>query len=288
MKRELILCSGLQSGGTSPVSWCFLQRPDMDGVFDMENSVIQTDLSRVSTRYTWVKMTVGSFRTTDVAGVYSDMGFSVRPFLITRDVRHAFASLITKEYGINGNTAEDPPLRMRYRRFLDDWMLFREKGWPILSFEKFVLDPETELQGLCKQLQLSWDDSMLHWPKPAAAISYISRGNRTFEGSRARGSGLQGALMQNKILQPENPIPECELAWLEKTFSSYNLDCGYPEHHEGMTAEKGEYSVPEFNGTQRAELMDIRRRFERIRNHNLFGNLIRFWSLLNREFRVFQ
>ena len=30
--RILYLCAGLQSGGTTLISWCFLQRSDMDGI----------------------------------------------------------------------------------------------------------------------------------------------------------------------------------------------------------------------------------------------------------------
>ncbi len=32
--RRVILCGGLQSSGSSLISWCFLQRRDTDGVFD--------------------------------------------------------------------------------------------------------------------------------------------------------------------------------------------------------------------------------------------------------------
>ena len=32
--RQLYLCAGLQSSGSTLVSWAFLQRADMDGVVD--------------------------------------------------------------------------------------------------------------------------------------------------------------------------------------------------------------------------------------------------------------
>jgi len=37
----MILCAGLQSGGTTLVSWTFLQRRDTNGVLDMQNSITQ-------------------------------------------------------------------------------------------------------------------------------------------------------------------------------------------------------------------------------------------------------
>lgn len=36
----LILCGGLQSGSTTLVSYCFLQRADTDGVLDSDNNLL--------------------------------------------------------------------------------------------------------------------------------------------------------------------------------------------------------------------------------------------------------
>ena len=38
--KTLILCGGLQSGGTTLVSYCFLQRADTDGVLDADNDLL--------------------------------------------------------------------------------------------------------------------------------------------------------------------------------------------------------------------------------------------------------
>lgn len=291
-KENMILCSGLQSGGTSLVSWCFLQRMDMDGVYDMENSIIHTDLSGIQTPYTWVKMTIGSFRTTDVKSVYEDLGYNVVPLLVIRDVRYAFASLLRKYYGINGNTAEDPPLRIRYRRFLEDWVQFRENNWPVLVFERFVQDPETELRAACASLKLPWDESMMEWNKAADSISYPSDGNRTLKEARMPGKGLQETLMQEKIDQAAGPIPRRELEWLEQIFSDYNRVNGYARHLESIPVEGECLKAPEYGVTTRKELLercaDTGARLERIRNHAVFGPLIRFWAAyINRDYHVF-
>ena len=50
-----------------------------------------------------------------------DEGWDVLPLLVVRDVRSVFRSLLGKDYGSNGITAEEPPLRMRLRRFEEDW-----------------------------------------------------------------------------------------------------------------------------------------------------------------------
>ena len=83
----------------------------------------------------WCKTTISSFRLSELASHYEDEGWTVTPLLIVRDVRDTWASLLTKPYGMNGFTAEDPPLRLRFRRFKEDWELFRAKGWPILRYE---------------------------------------------------------------------------------------------------------------------------------------------------------
>lgn len=272
----------------------------MDGVYDMENSVIHTDFSLIKTEYTWVKMTVGSFRTTDVVSIYSDMGFEVKPMLVVRDVRFAFSSLIRKIYGINGNTAEDPPLRLRYRRFLEDWQVFRDKGWPILVYEKFVQDPEVELRKLTESMSLPWHDSMLDWPKSEDAISYLSPGNETFLQSRGKNQGLKEALMSNKANFTENMIAEKDLTWLEDTFHQFNVENGYPEHIENISMNCPDSRIPQAEATTRKNILktikeinekywNAKSKLDRIRGHIVFNTLIRLWSrYVNRNFRVLE
>ena len=59
-----------------------------------------------------------------------------------RDVRDTWASLLVKPYGVNGFTAEDPPLRLRFRRFKEDWELFQARDWPILRYESLLENHE--------------------------------------------------------------------------------------------------------------------------------------------------
>ena len=39
-EKALILCGGLQSSGTTLISYCFLQRGDTDGVLDADNDLL--------------------------------------------------------------------------------------------------------------------------------------------------------------------------------------------------------------------------------------------------------
>ena len=39
-EKALVLCGGLQSSGTTLVSYCFLQRGDTDGVLDADNDLL--------------------------------------------------------------------------------------------------------------------------------------------------------------------------------------------------------------------------------------------------------
>src|SRR5436190_47103 len=161
--KRLILCAGLQSSGTTLVSWCFLQRLDTNGVLDMPHDTIQVAFEKIAEPIVWCKMTIGAFRWLDVCEAYGDLGWQPEPLLVVRDVRAAFSSLIKKEYGFNGTTAEEPPLRMRFRRFLRGWELFRANGWPILKYEDFIQDGRGVLRQSCQALAVSWDEGAMPW-----------------------------------------------------------------------------------------------------------------------------
>lgn len=148
-KLDMILCAGLQSGGTTLISWCFLQRRDTDGILDMWGDRIEL-MPYIDASMGWCKMTVASFRWQEVADFYSDRGWAVKPLLVVRNPLVAYASLRRKGWSINGLTEEDTPYRIRYRRFLEDWEQFRSHGWPIIRFESFVSEPEKALRSVCE------------------------------------------------------------------------------------------------------------------------------------------
>jgi len=253
--QQMILCAGLQSGGTTIVSWCFLQRGDTNGVLDAQNSIIQTDFERVSEPVVWVKTTIGAFRWLDFSEVYRDLGWNPEPLLVVRDVRTAYASLMTRSYGFNGATAEDPPLRLRFRRFLADWELFRERRWPILVFEEFLREPRQVLTRTCEALGLPYLEDMLTWPKSLAQIAYVlAEPNRTFASAIERGAA-QHALLSEKIDPDLSGLPADEQDWLEKTFSEYNAAHGYPRAIP-RSVEPEMMPPPRYEGTERQRVGD--------------------------------
>lgn len=225
--RRMILSAGLQSGGTSLVSWCFLQRRDTDGVLDMPNDIIQTSFDRVTAPILWVKMTVGAFRWLEVAETYRDLGWHVEPLLVVRDVRTTFASLMRKYYGFNGTTAEQPPLRLRFRRFLRDWELFRANDWPILKYEDFLQHDRQALLSLCTAMGLPWDEGMIHWSRLLSEIAYVHKLQKTFAATIDRGS-LEDAKLLDRAEIRADGLPLSELDWLEETFRAFNEFHGYP------------------------------------------------------------
>src|SRR5256885_11418406 len=110
--QPLCPCAGLQSSGSTVVSWCFLQRADMDGVFDARNDILP-EIPDVPTPRAWCKITISSFRFSEMKAYYEDEGFEVHPLLVIPDERAGFNSLMKNHNGSNGIPAQQPPLRMR-------------------------------------------------------------------------------------------------------------------------------------------------------------------------------
>src|SRR5438105_10194924 len=107
MDNTLYLCGGLQSSGSTLVSWCFLQRDDSDGVLDARFDALPQIPRPLDRPRAWCKFTVACFEFRDVQTSLEDEGWSVRPLLVVRDVRAVFNSLIQKPWGRNGITADD-------------------------------------------------------------------------------------------------------------------------------------------------------------------------------------
>lgn len=221
----------------------------------MAHDILQTSFDKVHEPNLWIKMTVGAFRWLDVYGIYRDLGWRPEPVLVVRDVRTAYASLMTKWYGFNGTTAETPPLRMRFRRFLQDWELFREHGWPIVKYEELLENEEGVLTGLCGRLGLAWDEGMIDWPKPTSQIAYVGNMNSTFKESLALGT-IQAAKRIDKATVRIDGLPTSELEWLQDAFAMYNDINGYPK--EIRPSEEGTVvktmPAPKFEGTTRQVL----------------------------------
>jgi hypothetical protein len=251
-ERRMILCAGLQSSGTTLISWCFLQRRDTNGVLDMPHDTLQTSFDKVMEPVVWVKMTISAFRWVDVCDLLADLGWYPEPLLIARDVRSTYASLMTKDYGRNGTTAEDPPLRMRFRRFLQDWEMFRAQGWPILKYEDFIMDERPALREACGALALPWDEAMIVWPKKVQEIAYIDEPNETFRRSLAAGS-LPAAKIVDKAKISLGNIPPSELTWLEAAFKVFNEHHGYPVQVPSETRLSSALLSPAFENTRRHE-----------------------------------
>jgi hypothetical protein len=225
--KTLVLCAGLQSGGTTLVSYCFLQRGDTDGVLDADNDLLPAIDPQLARPVAWYKTTISCFRLSEIAQHYRDASWDVRPLLVLRDLRAVWASLTKKEYGRNGITAEDPPLRLRLRRFVTDWRTTATSGGAMFRYEDFVAAPVATLQRACQQLSLPWDDSMIAWQKPAERIAHHGNGNESFWATR--GEGLLQSLARYK--RPTTPrLAASDLNWLESEFRDYNQANGYPLH----------------------------------------------------------
>jgi hypothetical protein len=243
---RLFLCAGLQSSGSTLVSWCFLQRADMDGVLDARFDMLPSipPLNKTA----WCKFTIACFRFSEVHTHLQDQGWDITPLLVVRDVRSVFNSLISKSYGRNGTTADDPPIRLRLRRFKDDWQLFREKSWPILRFESLLTDGQAPLEKACEQLGLPWDDGMIHWRKDISQIAAAGYGNETF--IRNRKISLADSIDPSQLSPRTDKIPALDLQWMEEEFADFNTAMGYPQHVPSPASPSGR-AIPGFENTRR-------------------------------------
>lgn len=267
-RATLYLCGAPQSSGSTLVSWCFLQRADMDGVLDARNDLLP-EVPDVRTPNAWCKFTVSSFRTPEVAGHLQDAGWSVRPLLVARDLRVVFDSLVAKPYGRNGITAEEPPLRTRLRRFHQDWQQARRDGWPVIRYESFVADAEGALRQACEQFGLPWDPAMLTWPKSPEQIAAGGHGSKTFRASR--GGSLAETLKADLCAPRASRVPAEDLRWAESEFADYNRALDYPEHLDATACPSGR-AVPSYELTRRYR--HERRPLNRLRK-SIVGGLAR-------------
>jgi hypothetical protein len=251
-EKTLLLCGGLQSSGTTLISYCFLQRGDTDGVLDADNDLLPALDPQLARPVAWYKTTISSFRLSEIAQYYRDAGWDVRTLLVLRDLRAIWASLRKKSYGRNGITAEDPPLRLRVRRFIDDWRNAPAAGTVLLKYEDFLRVPEASLQQVCGQLGLAWDPAMITWPKPSEEIADRKNGNGSFWSSR--GANLLETLAQYHGKPDQQALPAEELEWLESEFRDFNKVSGYPLHWNVATTGDSTQAIsnePRFEVTRR-------------------------------------
>jgi hypothetical protein len=257
--KTLILCAGLQSSGTTLISYCFLQRSDTDGVLDAEYDLLPALDPRLARPYAWYKTTITCFRLSEMALHFSDAGWDVRTLFVMRDLRAVWASLRRKAYGRNGITAEDPPLRMRVRRFIDDWRNMKASGRATLRYEDFLTEPATTLKRACGQLGIPWDEAMLTWPKSVSHVADQSGGNDSFWKTRGR-SAVETIARYPKT--PSTPrLSAAELEWLETEFQDFNLANGYPlqlncvteSPNSPIVSDSSEIDPPSFEVTRRYE-----------------------------------
>lgn len=259
--RVLHLCGGLQSSGSTLVSWCFLQRIGMDGVLDARFDALP-DLPSTSSNMPWCKFTIACFRFSEVQSYFEEAGWTVRPLLVVRDVRAVFNSLIRKTYGRNGIAADDPPLRLRLRRFREDWEQFQARGWPVLRFEDMINEPETSLRDVCARMNLPWDAAMLSWPKTADQMADAKFGNPTF--IRTRGQTLWQTVKPSLAAVSTTHIPPEDLQWMEAEFAEMNRAMRYDAHVPSTATGAVTRAVPTFEVTRRAERQARKNRFPRL------------------------
>lgn len=231
--KPMILATGTQSGGTTLVSAAFLKHPELDGILDMASDRIEVNLSAVTTPVTWVKMTTIAFRWQEVASVYEMHGYQPYPLMVVRNPFDVWVSIKKKWYGLNGLTAEDPPLFLRMQRFLEDWKLFMDSGYPVIQFEAFIESPEAQLRAVMEALPVKFDKAMLNPHTDLNSISYVAESNASFIESLNSGAS-------DKVAFKQALITGREVEWITQHFSEYIACYGYENKHKVIDEEINE------------------------------------------------
>jgi predicted O-methyltransferase YrrM len=282
--RTLYLCGGMQSSGSTLISWCFLQRRDLDGVLDMDNALIQQDFSRIKTDSAWLKMTIGAFRLAELASLFAAQGWEVRPLLVKRNLQDVIESLHGKPYGFNGVTGEEPPILIRVERYLADLEAAKTRNWPIIDYERLITSPKEELSKACAALSLPWDDCMMTWSKDEASIAYMANGNPTFMDTKKGKVDLLTAIARlprwrsvHDASEDHAPLESWLLTQGLAVADSLDMSTGTdfaaqtlaPARYLGTRRQKQEYLL--------ASLRYTESQYHRILNHALFGRLLKLW-----------
>lgn len=223
---KLYLCGGLEESGASLVSWCFWQRAEMRALIALAGDVLPGFQPAPDGRATWMLATLNSFRLTEMAYHYRDLGWDVHPLLVVRDLRAVWAALVQKPAVHNGLTAEDPPLRMRFRRFVEDWELLRRMRWPMVRFEDLMSDAQRALREVSAGLELPWHDVMHRWPRPLKPLADAALPDAAFH--RLRGQNLPETQMHYAREPLPDAVATADLEWLQTDFRQFNVENNYP------------------------------------------------------------
>lgn len=229
----------------------------MDGVLDARFDMLPK-MPAISAPQAWCKFTIACFRLSEVMDYFAAEGWDPKPLLVVRDARSVFNSLITKSYGRNGTTADDPPLRLRLSRFLEDWELFHARGWPILRYEDLAEDALGCLKKTCGQLGLPYDEAMNSWPKSREEIADAGFGNETFQ--QTRGGTFAQTIDPSLFKIKTHSIPPDDLSWLETRFAAMNRAMNYPAHVASQAPPAPIRAAPKFENTRRYERYQRKRR----------------------------
>ena len=142
---------------------------------------------------------------------------------------------------------------MRLRRFMQDWQLFRDNNWPMIRYESLVADPRTALERLCTEMQVSWDDAMLSWPKPKAELAAPAHGSPTFRATLGDGKNVFDVVDPAMAGLRVDSIPPSDLEWMEHEFADFNRRMGYAEHapRDPSVTSTDDRAVPRWENTRR-------------------------------------
>lgn len=198
--ESIILLEGLQSGGSTLVSACFLQHPNANGILDLFHFSAMHNFFRCHRRqilksgFTFkapdlvVKFTCGHYNVHEMLKSFTAYEERIVPVAIVRDPRSVvsswlrrFGSLENVYSGYTGKSGNfwDTPIKPwdRIARFCDDLKWYKDNGHPIITYEKLCINPEQTLMKACEQIGLPYSRDMITWPKPDHDMLNTGGGN---------------------------------------------------------------------------------------------------------------
>lgn len=225
--KNLRLLIGLQSGGSSLLSYCICRHSKVQGVFDgFHDRLISVNFLEANS-INFIKFTCASYSPSEVISYYESAGYAVSAVILTRSLDEVYQSLKTKPYGYSSVYSDFPPLFIRFLRFTSFATgLFNVENQKIkfVDYDEFLKKPRHCLEEILRFYGFSFCPRVIEF-YDKDADNFLTNGNESFK--KSIGLNIESTILNYNVrgvrdgLMPSNY--RCKL------FDDYQKSFGYRE-----------------------------------------------------------